>query len=1552
MSYSSYDHDNLETAETMKIERRIYFESEKADLSELVKLPLAELLSLRAESAAAEQEVFDRLKEMAAAWEEQAGKTLFLDKALEYARTPPAKHTSNQWEQPDNYRHIRSNMVYQMYYSISENTRYDRDTQASVPYSWTLSWSLRTNAPGTYGQARIAGQDRKVFASREALDKYLNGRIKAHAHYFTEISPAIPKEYADYFKVNGCLLPGYTIEGEEPVKTAELPKQEETTQPPQTITTLERRKTVNEVFSIFLDNRAEAQNGGPHGYWLSLPTSAEQVQEALKEIHITADNQQDLFIGGVSAPEGQPLELPEELIQAASVDELNFLAVQLQKLDDVERSQLNAIMQSPEKFQTIGQVIDYTENTDCFTLIDAKDYHTLGDYYLNHSGLMVIPDPWKPAIDTDRLGSFIANEEQGTFTEYGYLLRTGDEWQRVHEGQPVPEEYRVMAYPAPEVLREEAKAQPEQKQEAAAPQPVTPIILNSQNSADRMKEITDRLETGIQELFESERYKAYLTTMSKFHSYSFNNTLLIAMQGGQLVAGYNKWRDDFHRNVKKGEKAIKILAPAPFKAKKEVPKLDAQGKQVIGRDGKPVTEVQEVQVPAFKIVSVFDVSQTEGEPLPSIGVEELTGSVERYGEFFKALEHTSPVPIGFEDIPGGSHGYYHLTEQRIAIQEGMSELQTLKTAIHEIAHSKLHAIDPEATPAEQVTRPDSRTREVQAESVAYAVCQHYGLDTSDYSFGYVAGWSSGKDLKELKASLETIRATAHELITTIDGHLAELQRQAQQTVEQAAEQPDPDSVFSKLSPGQQQEMTDSVKAMLQTLIEADLKSTGEVSQGTKEAAQAQGFTIAGDGTLEQAEAPQEAAYRLERGDYLYIQPSETGYDYTLYGPDYKEMNGGQLDNSDLSVMEVGKEILAIHELPAGTMEPLTGDRLDAFLEATEPANTIPQPQAWNGIDGLLNGKPFMPEASPADRASALIALAEQNAPRLGGEERQLIMTYAKAVDDTEKVIGLINRLCEQGYEMQHGHMDDFMKSQIESEIAVARAEQTIAHDPAAEPIVTILWSESPHLKDGQQMPLHEAEAVFGALDSSKRLEREQPDHAGSWYDKTKFRIDFTMQGQPDNYEGRQDFGDGDGSLIEHIQGYHEYYAQDESWKNHVLHHEGPEAWEADKAQREMLLHEFVPYMKQHCTLSRMEQEAQRLLQSSDSLPPEQTAYLTALVDYVKECRPLLNHGQYQLPEPPQLFDFDKSLQDYKVQVQAEVAQEAEDAGLTVEEYLASGSDAPAQPNFSIYQVPRGPEGRDFRYRSYEGLQVDGLSVDRKNYQLVYTAPLDKNTSLDEIYHRFNMEHPADYTGRSLSLGDIVVFRQNGKQTAYYVDSIGYREVPEFFKEQGQQLTPDKLETGETIQTPRGTFYVTAMSREQMEAAGYGFHHQSEDCRYLIMANGTRAFAIPARQESHIKTAEMSTEQNYNMIDGILNNAPSMGELEARVKAGEQVSLSDVAAAVKAEGQTQKQAHKNAKANHSKKKPSIRAQLAAAKEAQKKKPPAWEKSKDMEVGGRE
>ena len=1081
----------------------------------------------------------------------------------------------------------------------------------------------------------------------------------------------------------------------------------------------ERSEPMSEVFSILLHNRQRYEQG-KEGLWFSLPTTTEKLQAALREIGISADNPQDFFLYGYRSPQERPIKLPRDLVLSADVDELNFLAARLEKLDAAELAELNAALTSPQRdFHSIGQIIDYPDNVDYYVhLPDVTGTGQLGDYYLNRSGMVDMPEEWKAGIFLPRFGLHIANTEHGVFTDYGYLVKSGDEWQRVHEGQPVPEEYRVMAYPAPEILRDEAPARTVQPEaaptaEAAAPPPVVPIILNSQNSADRMKEITDRLETGIQELFESERYKAYLTSMAKFHSYSFNNTLLIAMQGGQLVAGYNKWRDDFHRNVKRGEKGIKILAPAPYKVKKEVPKLDEQGKPVMDKDGKPLTEVQETQVPAFKIVSVFDVSQTEGEPLPSIGVDELAGNVEQYEDFFKALEQTSPVPMAFEDIPGGSHGYYHLTEKRIAIQENMSELQTLKTAIHEIAHAKLHAIDPEAPVTEQADRPDSRTREVQAESVAYAVCQHYGLDTSDYSFGYVAGWSSGKDLKELRASLETIRATAHELITTIDGHLAELQqqRQAQQaveqivepTVEQAAEQPAPDSVFSKLPPEQQQEMTDSVKTMLQTLIDADVKSTGEVTQGTLDAIQTQGFVLSSDRTLQRAEA-QEAAYRLESGNILFIQTSENGFDYTVYGPDYKEIDGGQLDNTEYSLSEARDEIFSGIAPQGHVTETITGDALEDFQEAAEQANAIsvqPEPQPWNGIDGLLNNKPIMPEATPTERANALIDWAERDGQRMGNEERRLIVEYAETVGDTDKVIELINRLCEQGYEMQHGHMDDFVRSQIESEIAVAKAEQQTALDPAAEPVVTILFTESPHLEMGQQMPLHEADALFARLDAEHR--------GGGYYDKTDFRIDFTFQGEPHSYSGRQDFGDRDGSLIEHIREYQTFYLNDEKWKDHLTRQGGPEAWAEDHASREAFLTEIIPYMELHCNLSRLEQEAQTRLASSDTLMPEETAYYGALVDYAMECRPLLNHGE-PLPEMPKLTDFDQSLQDYKAQVEAEIAQEAADAGMTVEEYAAAGYEAPAQPQ-EVKEPPqqeapeqqtKEPAASDYYYSINEG----------------------------------------------------------------------------------------------------------------------------------------------------------------------------------------------------------------------------------------------------------
>ena len=363
-------------------------------------------------------------------------------------------------------------------------------------------------------------------------------------------------------------------------------------------------------------------------------------------------------------------------------------------------------------------------------------------------------------------------------------------------------------------------------------------------SAQQVREITDKLEQGIKELFESERFKEYLRTMSKFYHYSFSNTLLIAMQKPEAtyVAGYTSWQRNFDRQVMKGEKGIKILAPAPYKAKEEREKIDpSTQKPVLDADGKPVTETVEVMRPAFKVVSVFDISQTDGKELPDIIVDELSGSVENYAAFFEALKQESPAPIAFEDIPGGAKGYFSPVENRIAIQEGMSEIQTIKTAIHEIAHAKLHSIDrPEPEPtwkivmisdggtkrdflsgfaseaeanaaaehegwrfvdenrfewrleveedtsAAQDMRKDRHTKEVEAESVAYTVCQRYGIETSDYSFGYIAGWSSDK---ELKGSLEPIRKTAAELIDSIDAKLKVLL--AEKTHEQTQEIPEP-----------------------------------------------------------------------------------------------------------------------------------------------------------------------------------------------------------------------------------------------------------------------------------------------------------------------------------------------------------------------------------------------------------------------------------------------------------------------------------------------------------------------------------------------------------------------------------------------------------------------------------------------------------------------------------------------------------------------------------------------------------------------------------------
>ena len=950
------------------------------------------------------------------------------------------------------------------------------------------------------------------------------------------------------------------------------------------------------ILSGYLSNLGKYTEGRPAGEWVTFPTTAEHLKEVFDRIGIDFKHYEEWHFTEFQSPIPG---LAEHLSEYSHPDELNYLGKLLEMQFDDDREKFIAAIEYGDHADSLQDIINLAQNLDCYWIYPSvHNEEEYGRYLVDELEEPELPEEAKKYFMYEEYGRDASINDDGMFTEKGYIYNNRNTFTEWYDGRDVPQEYRVTPQPPqperpdPSKVEMDAAAPGQRTAQTAEqpqePRPVIPIVLTSEKPAEKLKEITDRLEQGIAELFDSERYREYLKVMSKFHNYSFRNTVLIAMQkpDASLVAGFSAWKNNFERNVMKGQKGIKIIAPSPYKIKQEMQKIDPHTqKPVIGKDGKPVTEEKEVTIPAYKVVSVFDVSQTEGKELPDIAVDELTGDVDRYKDFFAALEKTSPVPIAFENIEGGSHGYYHLEDKRIAINEGMSELQTLKTAIHEIAHAKLHDIDLNAPKDEQQPHVDRRTREVEAESVAYTVCQHYGLDTSDYSFGYVAGWSSGRELSELKSSLETIRSAAAEIINSIDENLAELQKA--QDKEQTAGQEQP--------------------------------------------------------TREEKAAPKEQ----------------------------------------------------------------------------------PQPEAPAKADTAGKEKP------------------EAAAPGKSGAQEKAGAAPKEAF--TPETI----------YKMRRNPYGDS--------------------------------PENSHL----------------------------------------------LQAYVTQENGRAKMGD-------------------------VLYTGTPE-----------------------------------------------------------KCRELMG----------QLKSGGLTEGDVK-QLYAKAQETAQTAGQD-------------KDTFSIYQIKGGDETRDFRFEPYDRLQAAGNVVDRANYELVYSAPLAPETSLEDIYTRFNIDHPKDFKGHSLSVSDVVVLHQDGQDAAHFVDSVGFREVPEFLQEQ-KQLTPDDLETGETVKTPRGTFHVTAMSREQIEAAGYGFHHQSDDGKYLIMGNGTRAFAVAAEQaqrDNPLKTAEQTIEQNGNMIDGIINNTPTVDELEAKVKAGEQISLVDLANAVKAD----KERGKGAKPE---KKPSIRAQLRADKEKAQKKN-AKQKSQDLE-----
>ena len=488
------------------------------------------------------------------------------------------------------------------------------------------------------------------------------------------------------------------------------------------------------------------------------------------------------------------------------------------------------------------------------------------------------------------------------------------------------------------------------------------IMADKPTNRERLQQITAGIEQGIKELFESEKYMRYLSVMSRFHRYSVNNTMLIYMQkpDATLVAGYNKWKNQFERHVKKGEHGITIIAPTPFKKKIEEQKLDPDTKApILDAEGKAVMEEREVEIPMFRPVKVFDVSQTDGKPLPELA-SSLSGNVQNYEAFMEALRRSAPVPLSVEPMAANMDGYFSPDQQRIAIRAGMSEVQTVSAAVHEIAHSKLHnyaKAQEEAARAgdkEPPKKKDRNTEEVEAESISYAVCQYYGIQTGENSFGYIATWSQGKELPELRASLETINKAAGELIADIDRHYKvickergiDLAAQSEQTVPQqeaASEAEVPmqaparhayklHSNFERTSPADSTYIQEYTVADDLSLIPGEVLYAGTYDECVKLHNALQDGSMTAEQVKAQAQA--EKLYELDGRLYLHVQPCDGGYDYTIYDKGtMRALDGGQLDAPELPLSTAALKICEMHDMGGQSIQYAPLSMIETLQEA-------------------------------------------------------------------------------------------------------------------------------------------------------------------------------------------------------------------------------------------------------------------------------------------------------------------------------------------------------------------------------------------------------------------------------------------------------------------------------------------------------------------------------------------------------------------------------------------------------------------------------------------
>ena len=963
-----------------------------------------------------------------------------------------------------------------------------------------------------------------------------------------------------------------------------------------------------------------------------------------------------------------------------------------------------------------------------------------------------------------------------------------------------------------EIEKELPKAPPEKTSETDVTEPPKTFT----KSKDKVKEITDKLESGIKELFEGEKFKEYLDTMSKFHNYSFNNTMLIAMQkpDATLVAGFNSWKNKFERNVNKGEKGIQIFAPAPYKIKKEQTKLDPDTDlPVLGKDGKPIKEEVEVTIPAFKVVSVFDVSQTSGKELPSLGADELSGNVKDYEKFFNAVREASPVPIKFAEIDGTAKGFYHHEDKSITIKENMSEVQTIKTAIHEIAHAKLHDRDLKKSDIEKPK--DRSTEEVEAESIAYTVCQHFGIDTSDYSFAYVASWGTGKDTPELKASLETIRSTASELITTISDKYLGLEKD--KTQEQTTEKSEKSNIIGNTAYADIEDKqyfrlkSSTAEKVAEKLTEQNVAFSGRIN-GDKTT-----LTI-GKADVDSYKAIIAEVTGKAKDNPTQEQPkAETEQKAPKPKKNNIIGNTAYTDIPDKSYAKLGTE----KALAVADILDKQGVKFSGRTDGDKTTLTI--------------SKPDMPKYKEAF-ASVNKALSAQKI-----EE--------KSAEQTEERSKLYTQSFD--YAQEHGEVKEFQASHKDNMSClwdIKATAEIYALDGRLDDFLKDLTE-----KHGIERPLYVLSRTIQEVDDM----RFSPE-ARQIADKFEYPDKDSVHSFTHLY-----VTDIKPSVIDNMV-----------YKLNEMQQELEKAPEIQEytgklPDSKITIEERNAYGYESNELLPLTAEKALEFFDNDTVSVY-LLYPDGTEGQANDRSDIENHNGIFGVETDEWLRYEAFQERMDKLATEEPSKEA---------LLLHGKECAA----GIYQLKDIPENRDLHFAGAEYLDKKGITPDRDNYTLVYTFSVnpedlqDKISFLNDVYHKFNTDHPKDFEGHSLSISDVVVIQQNGELSAHFVDSWGYKELENF----------------------------------------------------------------GAVRENPLKAIEDTVEQNDNSFDGIINNTPTMDELEEKASRGEIVSVTDMINAAKADKKKAKQAKQPDK------KRSIRGYLKDASEKPKEQPK--EKTKEKEKG---